>query len=116
MAFTEEEIINGTTIIAKFMGYKVGPLSGWVTGTHEYYYKKEENGDIDEATPLSSGKFHKHWNALIPVWAKLLVEYKEKSILNIKDAHLITKETRERFSYRRIIYVSFQLNYIRIYR
>jgi hypothetical protein len=67
---TEQEIIDGNILIAKYMEYLVGPLSGWISGKNECAYKKED-GEINEAIPVNGLKYHKSWDVLMPVIEKI---------------------------------------------
>jgi len=67
---TEQEIIDGNILIAKYMDYLVGPLSGWISGRNEYAYIKKDDV-ITEAIPVGSLKYHKSWDALMPVLEKI---------------------------------------------
>lgn len=66
----EQEIIDGNILIAKYMDYLVGPLSGWISGKNECAYKKED-GSINEAIPVGGLKYHKSWDSLMPVLEKI---------------------------------------------
>ncbi len=58
-------------IIAKFMGYKIGNLSGWVSGTNLYAYKKD-GVNIVEAISVTKLKYATSYDALMPVLLLIL--------------------------------------------
>ncbi len=61
---------EGNKLIAEFMGYKIGILSGWLSGTskEESAYKKDENDSINDVLgKVSNLKYHSSWDWLMPV-------------------------------------------------
>lgn len=61
-------------IIAEFMGYTIGRLSGWMSGTHEtpYSYKKKD-GNILNPVRIDKLKYQTSWDWLMPVVEKIRV-------------------------------------------
>jgi len=80
-------------LIAEFMGYKVGKLNGWVSGSvGECMYKKDEEGELHDITKLDKSQYHTSWDWLMPVVKKLkekntnpnrTIDAKNHGLLNI---------------------------------
>jgi hypothetical protein len=63
-------IEEGNKLIAEFMGYTVGILNGWMSGSNEYSYMKEGT-EIKNPIKLKQLQYHTSWDWQIPVVPKL---------------------------------------------
>ena len=68
-----QEILKGNKLIAEFMGFKIGKLNGWLSGTtiEDCAYLKDESGNISKANLISKLKYHSSWDWLMPVVEKI---------------------------------------------
>jgi len=54
-----------------FDGFIIGSLTGWLSGTNDYAYKRSKTGEIDVAYPIPTLKYHSSWDWLMPVVEKI---------------------------------------------
>lgn len=70
---TEDKIL-----IAKFEGYTIGNVGGWVHGDRgQCAYKKDDKGEICEAHKVDRLAYDVSWDALMPVVKKIKDIYEE---------------------------------------
>ena len=71
MNLTEEQIEENNKLIALFMGWSFGIVTGWLHGSREGCYKKDEQGEITDFYSIYNLKYHSDWNRLMPVVEKI---------------------------------------------
>ena len=64
-------IEKGNILIAEFMGYTYGKVSGWVHGSRKGVYKKDEQNNLIEFHLEEQIKYHLSWSWLMPVVEKI---------------------------------------------